>query len=372
MAQVAPYNKGRINPIYKAGAVNVNAKLSEHDVVARTRRMLNASQNNGPQPYFDSPIGVYHRSFAHCESGELAFRNRDHTAQEMDKSNSNAPAAFDSNIAVAVMTTLNLLGDRVAPNQSTYSDADAREAIAAKLQIIGVVIADNRDNNESNLTLMTDGVITLVNNGKYACPPGWVIAKVPKVSDVNARKGGRDNVAEDQEGGRVTLQLEPYDAAIHKHTPQRVYACWNLWSSDAEKAKDLYLESYIRLTIHLMSSILGIVANGVKVLIESGLLAATDRGVSNDNVMGWLAPSNRGGSAVHKAIFDAVFVAYGDNRHILGQADDFAKRRAGAIGEYMYAIGEHVRIVLERVVGRALTGAIPGDDMDVILMQPSR
>jgi hypothetical protein len=369
MAQVAPFNKGRINPIYKAGAVNVNAKLSEHDMAARMRRVVKATHPGVPQPYFAPPIGVYSRSFATCEIGEFAFRNRDYTDQEMDKSNSNAPAAFDSNISVAVMTTLNLLGEAVAPGQKTYSDADAREAIAVKLQIFGVVVADNRDNNESNLTLMVDGVFTAVNNGSHAIPPGWVIATVPSASDVDKRQGGRD-VIEEKEGGRVTLRLEPYDASIHKHTPQRAYACWKLWSSDMERAKEMYLHSYILLSMHLMSSVLGIAAITISALKKANFINTDDAEIAK--ILSALTPTNRGGSNIQNKIIDAVFVAYGDARHTLGQVDAATKQRAGAIGEYMYSVGEHVRVVLERVVGRALTGAIPGDDMDIILMQPSR
>jgi hypothetical protein len=371
MSIVTPFNRGRINPIYKAGGVNVNARLSEHDMAARAQRLVAQNSPNGPvsQPYFPAPLGIYGRSYAVCEMGEIAFRNRDYTDKEMRAVSDSVPGAFSSNVSMGAATTLNLLGDKVMPGNAGYTDADAREAIASKLQILGVVIADNRDNNESNLTLMSDGVITLTNNGRHAIPPGWVIATVPSIDSF--REGTR-GYADEIEGGRVTLQLEPYDASLHKHTPSRVYACWQMLAREGvDRAKEVYLYSFIMLSMHLVTSILGIVATALAVLADKKAIEIRDAGLIN----GLTVDSGmRNGNSTARAVIDQVFLAYGPQRHKLGGAavDNAARARASAIGEYMYAVAEHVRVVLERVVGRALVGSVPKNDFDCHLMNPSR
>ena len=371
MSLVTPFNRGRINPIYKAGGVNVNARLSEHDMAARAQRLVSQNSTHGPvsQPYFPAPVGIYGRSYAVCEMAEIAFRNRDYTDHEMRAVSDSVPGAFSSNVSMGAATSLNLLGDKVMPGNHGYSDADAREAIAGKLQILGIVIADNRDNNESHLTLMSDGIITLQNNGCHAIPPGWVIATVPSVN--HFREGTR-GYADEIDGGRVTLQTEPYDATVHKHTPSRVYACWQLFTREGgERAKEVYLHSYIMLSMHLMSSILGIVATALSVLVANKVITVNSATLLRDlNVDTGL----RNGGSLARSIIDEVFLAYGPNRHKLGGAsvDKEMRARASAIGEYMYALAEHVRIVLERVIGRALVGSVPKNDFDIHLMNPSR
>lgn len=370
MSLVTPFNRGRVNPIYKAGGVNVNARLGEHDMAARAMRLLQTASGSGAtaQPYFDAPQGIYGRSYAVAEMGEIAFRNRDYTDREMHAVSDSVPGAFSSNVSMEVSTTLNLLGDKVQPGQTSFTDADAREAIANKLQIIGIVIADNRDNNESNLTLMSDGVITLANSGRHAIPPGWIIANVPSVHTF--REGTRGS-PDEVEGGRVTLQTEPYDPSIHKHTPSRVYACWQMFSNDAERAKEIYLQSYISLSLHLVASVLSIALTAISFLAVKQAIM-----IKNDSLYSALTidKAARDKNSVARGLVDEVFLAYGNNRHTLASKaqDSTALARASAIGQYMYAVGEHVRIVLERVIGRALVGAIPKNDMDVHLMNPSR
>lgn len=381
-----PWNKNRINPIYKAGAVNLNAKVNAADISARLQRLELASDSiHGARfaPYYPPPSGAYGASFRWAEVAEVAFRHRDYTVNEMDEATKLGPSAFSSNISFGVMTTLNLLGDY----DESMDDTEMREALMQKLQVMGVVIADNRENNESHLTLVSGGLMTMVHNGTRDISPGdWLIVTAPSREDLVNRKGGKDT-AEEQDGGRVTLRLEPYNAVIHTHTPKYVYAALVAWENNQVQAKRTYLHSYLTLCLALHASTMKIVAAGLLALRDQAAIAdgpgsAQKSGVSGINsTISALVGKPVGGAPVpprarelRSAVRDAIFAAYQRDRR-LGKPGGIVGLDANAmegIGLYMRAAADHVRIVLERVIGRALTAATPSNDVDISFIQPAR
>lgn len=400
-----PYNKRRINQVYKSGQVNINGRLSRHDMAARYDRMERGSALSSGEslPYFGPPTGLFARSFNIIDEGEIVFRNRNYTVEEMARDGS-VPPGFDDSIAVDVASTLNLLGQKSRTVAGVnVEDSELREEIAHSLQILGFALTENRKNNESNVTIMIGGIHTTEHNGTKPIECGaWVMGEVPSNGDVPHDRfglGGKDYPDETQ-GGRVTLRLAPYDKTIHKLTPQRIFNCLQaVWDSraGASKAFETYLHSYIESAIAMQHSLLRIVAAGCRALIDTDMLVAGDKlksatdplepsGFNTDpkrsakERIGALLMAQsgkrgveRGNVTLHqRAVLESVFLAYTTNGIKTLKTEKFAPDAAGGIGLYMVCAAEHVRIVLERVIGRALHGAAPGTDVDIAMTQPSR
>jgi len=367
----APFNRDRINPIYKAGAVNFNAQMNASDVDARLKRLeVSAESIHGSRfnPYYDAPHGPHANSFRTLEVAEFAFRNRDFTNLEMQQ-NMHTPAAFDQNVGMAVMSTLNLLGD----HDETISDEEMREAIMQRLQFVGIVVADNRGNNESHITLQAGGLMTVSYNGTKSGNAGdWLILEAPSRADIVNRQGGKDT-AEEQDGGRVTLRLAPYDSRIHSHTPTYIYQALLLMQNDMGKARKRYLHSYLMQCRALYMSLCKIVAAGLIGLANANMLNA----VNMDSIVSALCgttvgktppPANQ--QTIRYAVRDAVFAAYRREKTGNGGVGVAAQAQEG-IGLYMVSVADHVRTVLERVPCRALTAYTPKNDLDISFIQPA-
>lgn len=372
-----PFNRDRISPIYKAGAVNLNGHMNASDISARLQRLDAASDSIlGARiaPYYDPPTGAHGNSFRTLEIAEFAFRNRDFTNAEMQESQ-RTPAAFSDNVGIAVMTTLNLLGNY----DEDMDDSEMREAIMLKLQFIGVVVADNRVNNESHVTLMSGGLMTVQYNGTKPGNAGdWLILEAPSRIDLANKKGGKDT-AEEQEGGRVTLRLGPYDSKIHSHTPKYVYAALKMMEEDLLRAKRTYLHSYLVMCAAMYASMCKIVAAGIVGLVSVGVLGDGPRGTAAEavsalcgtTVNGTPLPNNH--KEIRYLVRDAIFANYIRQRGSRAINPDTVPVQAmEGVGLYMHAAADLVRVVLERVVCKALTAYSEKLDLDVTFIQPAR
>jgi hypothetical protein len=333
---------------------------------------------------------VFVRSYKVIEPYEVVFRNRDFTLQEMASHTGDRPAAFSENISVDVMATLNLLGESGRTVKGAKVDDEVlREEIMQKLQIVGFSKTGNRDNNESHVTIIIGGVVTVEWNGTQTGEPGdWAIVTAPSNTAVPhdaTGRGGKD-YAEEQVGGRVTLRLEPYRADIHMLTPQHVYACLSAWRADKRGTRQTYLQSYIDASLALQQSILRIVVAGASALVNTGLLAPAADALARampqalaaatplqqlQHLLAGGAKENLGASQFQREIIDEVFAAYVDGRKQQIWRDRSRNNAASGIGQYMLATAHHVRIVLERVVGRLLHGVKPNTDVDLALLNPS-
>jgi len=215
---------------------------------------------------------------------------------------------------------------------------------------------------------------------------------VPKRADVDAHVGGKDYV-EEMDGGRVTLRLMPYDKTIHKLTPQRMFNCLRgLWDRQmAVETRESYLHSYLQSAVALQHGILRIVLSGAYALIDTKMLAGGAELVNATKILKIppaTSPAEKAKqrkravvssrldkaevNGIQRAIMERVFQAYIASKQQELWKDRYANDAASGIGVYMVSCAKHVRIVLERVVGRALRGAAPGTDLDLSMCQPSR
>jgi hypothetical protein len=395
MAVQPPFNTRRTNPIFEAGQVLITGRLSAAAVMDRDARLKRHAVKGTSQPYFGAPTGTYVESYRVIESYEIVFRNRRFAAQEMAAHHGGRPAAFSEEVSVDVMSTLNLLGDanRVVKGVKV-PDAVLREEIAQQLQIVGISKTSNRDNNESHVTIIVGGVLTKEHDGTRAFEPGdWAIATVASREQVprDASGFGGKDYAEEQDGGRVTLRLEPYNHSIHMLTPQHVYACLEIWHLDQthHTARETYLQSYLDASLALQQSILRIATASAVALVNARVLQpaanfdevagvhpslrdpSVSFGMKIAHVLAGDIKENLGGKGLQREVMREVFAAYIEDKQREIWRDRNANNAASGIGEYMIACAYHVRVVLERVLGRVLHGAPPKTDIDLAMFNPS-
>ena len=237
------YNENRMNIMHAHGIVKLNALIDWTAI---------KWAGDNTNPLFARPEGQYSLSYQTVRTAEIAYRIRSGINSSIYEFRSQDARTED--IGVPAITALNGQGN-----------AKQRESFISTIEIIGIVMQETEENNDSRFNIHTGGLHTITNNGNKAIEPGsWVMAYVPKQKEISS--GGTDHPAD--KAGRVTLWYKQYDAAIHKFTPKGVYRC--LTSNDEERKR--FLPEYTRACNGFEQGYISNAIIVIKVLLDKGLL----------------------------------------------------------------------------------------------------
>jgi len=268
------------------------------------------------------------------------------------------------------------------------------------------------DVNKSNrFNIHTGGIETVCNNGNETIRMGdWVIAYAPTTEEIG--RGGRKGEAE--KNGLIKLWYKPYDPSIHRLNTKNIYECLsNIGHPDdvMNRTHHLnefrstcqeFLDSVMGMSMVTMQFLLGSMAadktllSASKQIKDAWGLNSTDESDSTVGLMGiFLRMMNHSSFTPDKnqiefpearqkyldALFNLNATHFEDRQknsklfttpsgRILSPEfrllyNKMSRIQTDSVGLYLAASATFFHIIVNRIIGKAVTSADPGYDFDI-------
>ena len=387
-------NRNNLHPRRSTGAVLFNGVMNQGDI--------NSAENN-INPLYDMPTGQYWDAIKTVSKGDIIYRMTSSVPVDMNIFRSD-------NTSVPGISALNGQGTK----------GESNHQFMERIDIIGVAFMENDVNKSARYNIHTGGIETVPNNGNEPIRMGdWVIAYAPDVDEVS--RGGKKGEAE--KNGVLKLWYKPYKPEIHKLNTSNIYRCltedygydlpgilrYNQMNEFKDTCKEFY-DSILGMGILVHKTIQNRATTSVKVgdgtlSIEDGMariraemkIPPTTNDPHQDennriaeflSVMGHsqftdterphLFPE------IRQRFLDTLFNEHAPHtgeirikaklfrklvKNMHPATDDnytkLQRIQSEAVGSYVWASANFFHMIVNRIMGKAVTPADPGYDFDI-------
>jgi hypothetical protein len=345
---INPLNKEYINPIKRIGQLIVNC---------RVHKALAARGRSAARPYYPNPVGSSAGNHELVRDGSIAYTITSSRAVLATSVNDGSGGAGDpTRTKMAGLMLLNGQGDA----------DDVHGALMERIAFVGVIETGNQDTKSMSYSCMHGGIRTMTNNGNETIHVGdYIRMYAPSREELG--EGGLKN--QSAQNGEIELWMKPFDPYKHHAQPASILACLE----DLEDPTIVHnrLPAYV----HACQAVEQAIHRcGLVVAVSIGHRGMRDIVNASTNDQSFAIALNRALKvpAHHKAIRENAFVPYSEGRlfvpgatHGDGGEVNIAQREC--LSGLLRALSVLQHMVEKDVIGRALTTARPGENINVEL-----